>query len=229
MAVLYVGVCSLPVTFAILCLLESILDALSWNVMCCVCLEGSEDCACINELSLTIRLEIVGVSSHIQCLYFFWSAACRQYSYHLCDRYSESSPPMPALPLLLTLVPCRGECDSLPASGVTHDFPRCESPCSAWDEVDHWLDSSGWTIYILRNWMSFLVFTMLSGKLGTYKTSMILTWLKRLASHHHYSVACHVSTIQKDLDLSHCLLPGCQHFRRICRRIYNDACLRRYA
>ncbi|KAG1795303.1 uncharacterized protein HD556DRAFT_377275 [Suillus plorans] len=32
--------------------------------------------------------------------------------------------------------------------------------------------------------------------------------------HHHHSVACYVS-IQKDPDISHCHLPGCQHFNGV--------------
>ncbi|KAG2030143.1 hypothetical protein BDR03DRAFT_204134 [Suillus americanus] len=31
--------------------------------------------------------------------------------------------------------------------------------------------------------------------------------------HHHRSVTCHVPTIQKGPDISHCYLPGCQHLQ----------------
>jgi hypothetical protein len=43
----------------------------------------------------------------------------------------------------------------------------------------HWLDSTGWFISaVLRNWAIILALAMLWGELGTWKTSVILIWVK---------------------------------------------------
>jgi hypothetical protein len=225
MTVLYLAVCRLPVMVVMPCWLDSILGALSWNIICCVCLEGS-GCACTNKLSLTISLNTVGVFSHTRCFCFFWPAAYRRCSDDLIDRCGESSSPMPAIPHQWTAAPYRGEFDSLPASWFTHDCPRCESVWIVLTEADQWPDLSGFIIFVVRNWTSVLVFAMLWGEPGTCDTSVILTLLKYVASYHHHTVACHVSRVQKDPNIPHCHLFGYQHFRRSGRCDGNNVCFR---
>ncbi|KAG1752399.1 uncharacterized protein EDB91DRAFT_1102256 [Suillus paluster] len=46
------------------------------------------------------------------------------------------------------------------------------------------------------------------------------------ASHHNYSVICHVSAIQNDVHLSRCDLPGCHDCLRSDRRSSKQPCFR---
>jgi hypothetical protein len=144
----------------------------------------------------------------------------RQCSYYRTDRYSESSAHMPAIPFQLTVVPCRSGCASLLTLRFTNDchatilpqmwvYLKCVLPGAG-----HWLDSLGFIMYVLWNWIYVVVSAMLGGELCACEISLILTqWLKHVPSHHPHSVACYVSTVQKDLDISHCRLPSCQHFQ----------------
>jgi hypothetical protein len=80
-------------------------------------------------ISLIISLGMLGTSSwYIRCL-GFWSMAYRQCSDNFTDRCSESSAPMPVVPLQLTMVPCRSKYDSLLTSWSVNDCHRCKSIC----------------------------------------------------------------------------------------------------
>jgi hypothetical protein len=104
---------------------------------------------------------------------------------------------------------------------------RCEFVWSVWG----WslIRLSGFIMYIAWNWTGFVVFAMLWGELDTCETSVILTRLKCAASHHHHSVTCHVSRIQKDPDFSYCYLPDSQYFQWSAWYNVNDTFFRGYA
>jgi hypothetical protein len=137
---------------------------------------------------------------------------------------------MRAIVLQLTVVPCRSMFPSwrlgllMTATPYCH---RCEPVWGVLRVAAHWLDSSGWIRYVICNWTCVVIYPMLWGELGTRE--VILTWLTHLASHQYHSAKRHLSRIQKDPDISHCHLPGCQHLQRSGCRNDNNAYFSGYA
>jgi len=69
-------------------------------------------------------------------------------------------------------------------------------------------DIAGLIMYDVLDCMSDVLNIILGGGLYTF---VVLTSLKHHESHHDCSVACYVSTIQKDAEISHCHLSDHQN------------------